>query len=199
MRTNPILHARQTPSPLRRHHRSSPSTTTHTTTRTTTVVAQSGSAFNINKALDKQHETKYLKEIIDLPPSALQGLAPHVDDTLATLKITSIKALGTFKYFTAAKAIVQLASTEEQGARNPAAVSNVNKILKSEFEGASFTELLSAPVYAFQGLTKLKAQGVLEAALGVKTIQDLAECKYANWAAALTALSKFENEDHSSR
>lgn len=72
--------------------------------------AQAG--FNLNKALDKAHELKSLKEICDLPPSALQGLADHSDDSFAVVNINSIKDLGAWKYYKAAKAIAALASVE---------------------------------------------------------------------------------------
>lgn len=75
-----------------------------------TYAAQAG--FNLNKALDKAHELKGLKQICDLPPSALQGLAEHSDDNFAALNIHSIKDLGAWKYYKAAKAIAALASTE---------------------------------------------------------------------------------------
>ena len=75
-----------------------------------TYAAQAG--FNLNKALDKAHETKSLKEIVDLPPSALQGLAEHSDAELHTLNITSVKGLAAWKYYKAAKAIAALAAVE---------------------------------------------------------------------------------------
>jgi hypothetical protein len=81
-----------------------------------TYAAQAG--FNLNKALDKAHEVKSLKEIVDLPPSALQGLAEHSDDTLAALNIHSVKDLGAWKYYKAAKAIDALASVEVREMRN---------------------------------------------------------------------------------
>lgn len=76
------------------------------------VTSASQAGFNLNKALDKAHETKSLKEIVDLPPSALQGLAEHSDETLNALNITSVKDLGAWKYYKAAKAIAALAAVE---------------------------------------------------------------------------------------
>jgi hypothetical protein len=81
-----------------------------------TYAAQAG--FNLNKALDKAHELKSLKEICDLPPSALQGLAVHSDDTFAALNIHSVKDLGAWKYYKAAKAIAALASVEVREKRS---------------------------------------------------------------------------------
>lgn len=49
---------------------------------------------NIHLAVDKPHEGKTLREIIRLPPSALQGLAEHSDKFLGGFDIRSIKDLG---------------------------------------------------------------------------------------------------------
>ena len=47
-------------------------------------------------------------------------------------------------------------SLQEAGGRAINAASNINKILKVSYEGSSMTELLAAPVEAFQGITKEK-------------------------------------------
>mmetsp|Transcript_8856 Transcript_8856/g.26622 ORF Transcript_8856/g.26622 Transcript_8856/m.26622 type:complete len:186 (+) Transcript_8856:172-729(+) len=71
-----------------------------------------GSRLNVNKALDMAHEGKTLKEILALPPSALQGLSPKADDAYAKLKIKTIEDLGTWKYAAAARGICVLADVE---------------------------------------------------------------------------------------
>eukprot|EP00811_Abedinium_folium_P004654 NODE_14286_length_1117_cov_10.147475.p1 GENE.NODE_14286_length_1117_cov_10.147475~~NODE_14286_length_1117_cov_10.147475.p1 ORF type:complete len:206 (-),score=71.51 NODE_14286_length_1117_cov_10.147475:411-1028(-) len=73
---------------------------------------EAGAALNINKALDKAHETKPLKEVLALPPSALQGLADWVDAELADLGITSIEKLGGWKFAHWAECITQLSEYE---------------------------------------------------------------------------------------
>ena len=70
------------------------------------------STLNVNLALDKAHEGKTLKEIIALPPSALQGVAEHADDTWAALGVKSIGDMGTWKFAAAAHAIATLAECE---------------------------------------------------------------------------------------
>jgi len=64
---------------------------------------------NLNKALDKAYETKCLKEILEAPPSALEGLTPAHDETLKVLQIDSINDLGTCKWAIWAEAIATLA------------------------------------------------------------------------------------------
>jgi hypothetical protein len=68
---------------------------------------------NVDLAMDKEHEMKSLKEIIQLPPSALQGLSPAADKILQSHHVTTIEKLGTWKYLKWAQAIVTLASVEE--------------------------------------------------------------------------------------
>jgi len=75
---------------------------------------EEGALINVNSAMDKAHEAKSLKEMIALKPSALQGLAPWVDDEFAAhpLQVTTIEKLGTLKYCKWAEAIVELAEFE---------------------------------------------------------------------------------------
>lgn len=67
---------------------------------------------NVNKAVDKTHETKALGDIQKLAPSALQGLAPWVDPELAALGVTTIQKLGNWKFAQWAEWIVTLADFE---------------------------------------------------------------------------------------
>jgi predicted DNA-binding WGR domain protein len=69
---------------------------------------------NLNRALDKAHEGKQLKDILQLPPSALQGLAGWVDEPLGKLKITTIEQFGTWKYAEWASAIAELYDLEDE-------------------------------------------------------------------------------------
>mmetsp|Transcript_6780 Transcript_6780/g.14470 ORF Transcript_6780/g.14470 Transcript_6780/m.14470 type:complete len:237 (-) Transcript_6780:34-744(-) len=78
-----------------------------------------GCALNMNKAIDKEYETKSLKEILDLPPSALQGLTPKSDEEFKKIKITTIEKLGNWKFLKIAQAIVEMAAVEETSATTP--------------------------------------------------------------------------------
>lgn len=70
------------------------------------------SEMNLNKALDKEYETKALKEIAEAPVHALQGLADWTDSTFAKLNIKTVADLANWKYVTWAQAIVTLAQFE---------------------------------------------------------------------------------------
>mmetsp|Transcript_35487 Transcript_35487/g.57090 ORF Transcript_35487/g.57090 Transcript_35487/m.57090 type:complete len:277 (+) Transcript_35487:34-864(+) len=73
---------------------------------------EEGAALNINKAMDKKHETKSLQEMLELPPSALQGLAAWADPELAKVGITTIAKLGDWKYAKWAEWITELSDFE---------------------------------------------------------------------------------------
>ncbi len=69
---------------------------------------------NINKALDKAYEGKPLKELVDAPVDAIEGVSKGDAEKLqAAFGIKTIGDLGRNKYFLAAHAIVALAAFEE--------------------------------------------------------------------------------------
>ncbi|MCP4130429.1 MAG: hypothetical protein GY754_05560 [bacterium] len=69
---------------------------------------------NINKALDKSYETKSLKELVDAPVEALQGVSDNDAKLLQeAFNVKTIKDLAELKYVKWAQAIVNLADTEE--------------------------------------------------------------------------------------
>lgn len=68
---------------------------------------------NANQALDKKHESKALKDITKLPPSALQGLAGWADEELGKLHVKTIGDLGNWKFAQWAEWITDLAKYEE--------------------------------------------------------------------------------------
>uniref|UniRef100_A0A7S1SA98 Uncharacterized protein n=1 Tax=Alexandrium catenella TaxID=2925 RepID=A0A7S1SA98_ALECA len=73
---------------------------------------EEGAFMNVNKAVDKKHETSSFQEMVKLPPSALQGLAEWVDIELASVHIKTIGQLGEWKFARWAEWIVDLAEFE---------------------------------------------------------------------------------------
>lgn len=71
-----------------------------------------GSPSNVNHGVDKAFETYTFKELLEAPPSALQGLAPWTDTTLAALKIKTIKDLAKWKFARWAEALAIAAEFE---------------------------------------------------------------------------------------
>ncbi len=69
---------------------------------------------NINFALDKAYETKPLKELVDAPVAALQGVSEGDAELLKkAFNVKTIGDLANLKYVRWAQAIVALAETEE--------------------------------------------------------------------------------------
>lgn len=69
---------------------------------------------NLNKALDKSFEGKSLKELVNAPISALQGVSDNDAKALTdAFNVKTIGDLANLKYVKWAQAIVNLAETEE--------------------------------------------------------------------------------------
>ena len=120
----------------------------------------------------------------------LQGIGPKHSEQLEQLGMKTVKQLADYKFYHLSKAIETLAETEEKGNRFETSLQNLNKGLDKEFENYALQDLLDQPVHALQGLTP-KA-GETFASLGVKTIGDLANFKYCQWAEAIVTVAKFE-------
>mmetsp|Transcript_10327 Transcript_10327/g.12415 ORF Transcript_10327/g.12415 Transcript_10327/m.12415 type:complete len:185 (+) Transcript_10327:72-626(+) len=73
----------------------------------------SDSVMNVDKAVDKEYESKSLKEIAEAPISALQGLTTKADELLGGLGVKTIADLGSLKYCKWAESIVLLGEKYE--------------------------------------------------------------------------------------
>ena len=69
---------------------------------------------NINKAVDKDFESKTLKEIADAPVACLQGVSDRMGEALLeALKVKTVRDLANNKYVKWAQAITALADCED--------------------------------------------------------------------------------------
>lgn len=68
-------------------------------------------------------------------------------------------------------------------------MADIAKFVDKEHEGKSFAEIADLPVEALQGISPRMA-GLLDEALRIKTVRDLAESKYVAWAQAIVTLAK---------
>lgn len=69
---------------------------------------------NLNGALTKAFENKSMKELVDAPVHALQGVSEADAEKLkAAFGVETVSDLGTLKFARWARAIVELAETEE--------------------------------------------------------------------------------------
>ncbi|HZZ45385.1 MAG TPA: hypothetical protein VFE65_00710 [Pseudonocardia sp.] len=65
------------------------------------------------KLVDKAWEDKTAQEILQAPPSALEGLTPAHDEKLAEFGIKTINDLANWKYTKRARALADLAETDK--------------------------------------------------------------------------------------
>ena len=72
-----------------------------------------GSVMNIDKAVDKEWESKSLRDIVDAPIQALQGMSNDSSDLLEAMNVKTIGDLADFKYCRWAESVVTLAAYEE--------------------------------------------------------------------------------------
>ncbi len=68
---------------------------------------------------------------------------------------------------------------------------NINLAIDKAWESKSLKEVVEAPVSALSGVSEADAKKLAEA-FGVKTIGELADCKYFHWAVAIKTLSSRE-------
>ncbi|MFT3854191.1 MAG: hypothetical protein QM733_15835 [Ilumatobacteraceae bacterium] len=67
-------------------------------------------------------------------------------------------------------------------------MADISKFLDKAYEGKDFAELAKASPAALQGVSEADA-AALQQAFGIKTIADLATCRYVLWAQAINSLS----------
>ena len=67
-------------------------------------------------------------------------------------------------------------------------MADISKFVDKAYEGMEFSELVKAPVAALQGVSEADGQA-LAAALGIKTVGDLATNKFVLWAQAIATLA----------
>jgi hypothetical protein len=68
---------------------------------------------------------------------------------------------------------------------------SLKNVLDKAWENKSLKEILAAPVDALQGLSQGDGEK-LAAAFGIKTVGDLASCKFFLWAQAIRNLADAE-------
>ena len=69
---------------------------------------------NLTNFLDKEHENKSLKEVLALPPSALQGVTAKDAEALkSAFGIKTIADMGRSKYFRVAQSLLEMATFEK--------------------------------------------------------------------------------------
>jgi len=165
------------------------------------VVKQSMStrSLNLNNCLSPQYCMKNLHSVVNAPLLALKGMHRREATLLAKVGLKTVKQLANWKFAHWAEAFLVLAPQGQEGVvdvHDKAAAMNINAALTTFWEGSSLKELLDAPPSAFSGLKEEHDKDF--AALGIKTIKDMASWKYFTWARAIVALANVETLDGSS-
>ena len=143
---------------------------------------------NIGAAVMKDDEGKNLTEIKSSSTRSLQGVGEKTAKELASLGLTTVEDLASYKFYLICKSIVTLAETEES--RPEGSVMNIDLALDKDSESKSLKELLDCPLSVLQGLTE-KVDGTLKL-LGIKTIGELGTNKFFKNAEAIAILADFE-------
>eukprot|EP01024_Parvocaulis_polyphysoides_P061856 TRINITY_DN6907_c0_g5_i3.p4 TRINITY_DN6907_c0_g5~~TRINITY_DN6907_c0_g5_i3.p4 ORF type:complete len:112 (-),score=24.02 TRINITY_DN6907_c0_g5_i3:294-629(-) len=71
------------------------------------------SMMNIDWAVDKEFENKSLKDMVDSPVDAIQGLSERAKELLKVMSVKTIRDLGELRYCKWAEAICELAEFED--------------------------------------------------------------------------------------
>ena len=117
------------------------------------------------KYFDKAYENLSLKELRDVPVSAISGVSEtDAADLKKAFGINTVGDFATNKYVLLAQAINTFSRYS-------------GKVLDKEFESAEFEKLREKPVYAISGISENDAL-LLKKAFGIDTIGELAENKY---------------------
>jgi len=148
-------------------------------------------AMNIDKAVIKELEGKPLKEILNAPISAIQGLSDMNADTLGALGLKTVRDLGSWKFFLLARAIHTLADKEDQAPGASGGRMNIREALDRVHEAKTLKQVCRLHPSAFNMFPE-SADAVL-AKLRIKTIEHLATRKTFAWANAMVELEKFES------
>lgn len=154
-------------------------------------LASAPRTFNLNHALDKAHEGKTLREIVLLPPSALQGITTAGDEVLAKFKVHTIKDLAEWKLFRIAKAVVEMSDLEETGGRSETNTSNLDAAFDKDKWGLSLRDLCDQPPHCVRG-TAPWVDKELSDFKGLNTLRDIAMWKYPVIAHNICTLAEFE-------
>ncbi len=130
----------------------------------------------IEKYLDREFEGQIPLLLIDSPAHAISGISKEDNVKLRkALGINTIHDLANNKYVNIAQAITIFSEFSDAA-------------LDKEYESEKFKNLTDAPVSAIAGISKEDATLLMEA-FKIKTIRDLAECKYVKIAQIISGLA----------
>merc|ERR1719188_2833051 len=116
---------------------------------------------NVNHAVVKEFEGKSLKEILDAPTSAIQGISDRCAGALEGLGVKTVRDLGQWRFYLMARAIVTLAEKEDPVKPPPSRLMNIRLAMDKDYETASLKSIKKLPPSAFN-MFPAAADGILE-------------------------------------
>lgn len=151
-------------------------------------VSEKPYAMNVNFAVDKHYENKSLKEVLDAPVSAIQGLTDIHGSALEELGLKTVRDLGQWRFFHMANAIVTLSAKEDDMSPEQSTF-NIRHAVDKEHETKTLKQIANLPPSAFN-MFPAKADEVL-GQLKIRTIKSLGSRKVFEWASAMVTLEKY--------
>ncbi len=132
------------------------------------------------KYFDKGYEKSSYQELAEAPISGIKGVSEtDATDLKRALRTKTVGELATNKYVQIAQALT--------------AFSNVStKVLDKKFESKEFKKLRKQPVNSISGISE-KGGTLLKKALGIDTVEELAENKYVKIAQIVSTMATLES------
>ncbi|MCP4131204.1 MAG: LysM peptidoglycan-binding domain-containing protein [bacterium] len=128
----------------------------------------------------KAYADKSVQELADAPVNALKGVSKKDAELLNNaFHVKTIRDLALLKYVLWAREINSLASNEQ--ADMAAFKKEFKDKLIKKYESKTPAQLAKAPVYALQGFSEPDSR-LMKEAFNIKTVKDLAELKFVQWA-----------------
>mmetsp|Transcript_22269 Transcript_22269/g.26766 ORF Transcript_22269/g.26766 Transcript_22269/m.26766 type:complete len:611 (-) Transcript_22269:165-1997(-) len=158
------------------------------------MVEFAGYKLNCETALNKNYEGMSFSQIAFLPHSALEGIGEKGGKALQQIGLHTVSDLGNWSIFKRARAIATLAETEGVNGRVEGSIMNVDMLVKKKHCKHLLSELADAPPSSLLGVSA-KVEGLL-AELHIKSISELATCKYMRWAEAIVTVASTEADSN---
>lgn len=138
--------------------------------------------------LDEGYRNKSFGELASAPPGILAGMT-HTQGAklIGALGVKTIADVASSKYVLWAQSITHLSRYERVDGFNPC----LSSILDAKWEKKSLRQLTKAPPSIFTGMTDDDA-AMLEEAIGVRTVEELATNRFILLAQVIAHLAKYE-------
>jgi hypothetical protein len=135
--------------------------------------------------VDKSYWDLPPQELLKLPPEALKGISKGESSRMkSAFNIRTLEDFSKLKYLVWAQELSELRDDPSSFRRK-----DFEQKLNREYVNKELDEILKAPIYALQGVSEGDAKK-LKKAFNVKTIDDLGNLKYLNWARQITQMAQ---------